>query len=476
MVRPFPMQLARRVGVALCLAALAAGCYRPVVMPGATGNRKPFTLSESATKRIDDVTVHTLANGLTLIHRQTKANDIVGIVAYVRHGAVSDPEIAGGRTNLMMRLLTKGTERRTADEIAEETGLLGASLSAAAGQDYCTVSLQCVNEDLGAAMDLFTDVLQNPIFPNAELDLEREKVLAGIRMGEDQAHVIVGKRFRAELFGTHPYGRPVEGTPETLPRISGKMLYDTHRANFVPSNMVLSVVGNVDYGTIQAICERSFQHVALEKKPLFDVNKIIAPAGTRVPLYKEAKQGFIMMGVTTCPAGNPDEVALEVATTALGSGMSSRLFRELRDKQGLAYAVGADTAFQRQQGYFYGYIGTGPDTLARAEKGLWEQVRALREEPLPDDELQRAKNYIAGEYLRAHERNMQQARYLAYWHVSGRGVEYDRQYLNDVEAVTLRDVMRVANKYFLDPTVVVLHPTVEAMDSTQSAAKPSTGD
>lgn len=461
-----------------CLAAtgavlLAAACFRPVPEPGA---RPSPTLIESAPVTIDDVTVKTLANGLTLIHRRTTANDIVGMVAFVKHGAATDPDVVAGRTNLMMQLLTKGTARRTADEIAEEAGLLGASLSASAGQDYCTLSLQCVNDDLGPAMDLFTDVLLNPTFPNEELDLEREKVLAGIRMADDQTSAVTAKRFRSELFGSHAYGRPLEGLPSTLPAISGKMLYDTHRGSFVASNTVLAIVGNVSFDTAESLAESNFPAAPTERTPRYEADKIIAPGGRRVPIHKEAKQGFIMMGVLTCASGDEDEPALRVATAALGAGMSSRLFRELRDKQGLAYSVGAGTTTMRHQGYFQAWIGTGPETLQRAEAGLWEQIRLLRDEPLPPDELRRAKNYLAGEYLRAHERNMQQARYLAYWHVSGRGVGYDREYLDDIEKVSLRDVMRVANKYFLEPTVVVLHPNLQIQEIQVGVPRTATGD
>lgn len=442
----------------LLMAAALNGCAQDAITPKGPIGPRMVQLPSSYYQRYDDVTVYTLENGLTLIHRESRDNEIVGLVMYVRTGAAQDADAKIGTTNLMMRVLSKGTKSRTSDQIAEELGMLGASLSPSPSYDHCKVTLQCVNEDLDGAMDLFADVLLNPLFPVDELDLERKKVLAQIRMGEDQASVIASKRFQKELFGGHAYGRPMEGTAETLENITAHDLYEQHRENFVPSNMVLSVVGAVPFEGLRELTEKHLGAVELERKPRYDVDKIIAPAGGRTELAKEAEQGFIILGHLTCAAGDRDEPAVELASAILGSGMSSRLFTELRDKQGLAYAVGSSSVHFRNQGYLATYIGTGPATIDRAADGLWSEVRKLREGPVQEEELQRAKNYIAGQYLRQHERNLQQAGFLGYWHLTGRGVDYDKQYLEDINAVTSRDVMRVANKYLLEPTVVVVRP------------------
>jgi predicted Zn-dependent peptidase len=438
-------------------AALAAGCYSAGKNPAGTLGGD-FLLPSQSTQRVNDLTITTLTNGLTIIHRQTTSNAIVGLVALVRCGASQEDAAATGQTNLMMRVLSKGTEKRTSDQIAEEIGQLGASLSPSAGLDHSRVSLQCVNSDLEQALELFADVLLNPTFPVTEVDLERQKVLASIRMADDQTAAVTTKRFRAELFGSHPYGRPLEGLAATLPGITAPQLHQWHRDHFVPSNMIISVVGNVPTGRVVELMGKYLGAPALPKTDRIDVDKIITPAASRSLVRKKSQQGYVVLGHLTCPADHVDSAAVEVASNVLGGGMSSRLFTVLRDQQSLAYSVGSAAYSHRYQGYLMTFIGTKPETLKQAEDGLWSQVRRLRDEPVGEAELQRAKNYIAGGYLRAHERNMQQAGYLAYWHAMGKGVEYDQLYLNDINAVDVRDVMRIANKYFLDPTVVVLEP------------------
>lgn len=425
----------------------------------APADKNQFLLPQPTTKRSGNVTIHTLTNGLTIIHQESRGNAIVGLVAMIRSGGAQIEDPKAGLTNLMMRVLTKGTARRSSDQIAEELGLLGATLSASAGQDYCRVSLQCVNEDLSDAVDLLADVLMNPTFPPDQVELEQKKVLAGIRMNDDQTGAVTMKRFRQEIFGGHAYGRPIEGFPETVANLGARDLYDRHRADFVPSAMTLAVVGSVSIDELLPIIDRHLGAPGPRREERYEVDKIVNPGGGRTEITKDSQQAFIALGHLTCPWGHEDLPAVEVAADVLGGGMSSRLFTVLRDKQGLAYAVGASNTTYRSQGLFTTYIGTSPQNIEKAEQGLWEQVRRLREEPVREDEIQRAKNYIAGEYLRGHERNMARAGYLSYWHATGKGVEYDTRYIDDINAVTARDIMRVANKYFLDPTTVVLRPT-----------------
>ena len=449
-----------------CLALLAVlllpgACVWRDYRDGIFSNRQPFELPNASTRRIDDVTVHTLQNGLTLIHRRNTTNSIVGAVLYIRTGSSNDPPEKAGLTNLMMRLLPKGTTSRSADQVSDQLGLLGASLAPSAGRDFCKVSLQCVNEDFPQAMELMADVVFHPTFPAPEIDLEKKKVLAQIRMGDDLNHVVATKRFMKELFGSHPYGFPLEGEKETVESIQPGDILRLHGETFAPSAMVLCVVGGIDEAAAQAVVEKVFGGTRLEKRPAYAVNKIIAPGGSRTEIARKAEQAFIVLGHLTCPTGDADEPAVEVATNILGTGMSSRLFVELRDKQGLAYSVGASATFLKNQGYFLAHIGTAPKNVEKASEGLWAQIDRLRTEPVGEEELQRAKNYIAGQYLRSHERNMQQASYLGYWFVTGREPDFDARYLDGINAVTSRDVMRVANKYFLEPSVVIVRPTGE---------------
>ena len=439
--------------------------------PAPEGNRTPFIATSSAILQSNGNTMQTLPNGLTLIHRESTANAIVGLTVAIDMGAAQEPPEKAGQTNLMMRLLPKGTKTRTAEAIAARLADLGASLTPAAGYDVCTLSLQCLDEDLDEAFELMADVLLNPVFPAAELRLEREKVLAGIRRTEDQPGAFASREFRRAVYGGHAYGTPLEGTPETLEGITAIDLGAAHREAFVPSNMVVAVVGRVPRERIEALATQHLGALALERKPRYIADKVIAPGGSIREFPRPSQQGFVVIGNLTCPVGDRDQAPLEVAATILGGGMSSRLFAELRDRRGLAYAVGAGAGFQRHQGVFSVYIGTNAETIEKwfprggtaeinpaLRNGLWQEVDILRREPVTEEELERARNYIAGNMLRARERHLAQASALAWMQVSGLGIDHEDRLLAAIRAVTARDVMRVANKYFLDPTVVVVRP------------------
>ncbi|MCC5877562.1 MAG: insulinase family protein [Candidatus Sumerlaeia bacterium] len=447
-----------------------AGCFRPD--PVAPLGRQYFTMPEPGQQRIGDVNQMTLENGLTIIHRRNPVNSLVGLTVYIRMGSAQEDTDKAGQTSLLMRTLLKGTRNRDADTISEELARLGASISPRAGHDFSSVSLRCVVDDLPEAMDLLADVLLNPTFPNDQVDLEREKLLASIRMSEDQLASFAWKRFEQAIYGGHPYGTPIDGHPETLAALTPIEIGTTHRDFFVPSSMILSVVGNIDSGELRRLVETHLGQVTLDRRQRYLVDKVVAPSGGITEYTRDSNQGFVVLGHLVCPLGHPDRPAIDVASTILGSGMSSRLFADLRDRKGLAYSVGSVASFLQNQGYLAVYIGTNAETINRwfppaaggaqisaTSNDLWEHLLALRNEPVTAEELERAKNYIAGSYLRAHETNLQQAAYLGFWEIAGLGLDYDERYIDQIRAVTARDIMRVANKYFLDPTVVVVRPS-----------------
>jgi predicted Zn-dependent peptidase len=266
------------------------------------------------------------------------------------------------------------------------------------------------------------------------------------------------KRFRAQLFGSHPYARQPGGEPETVAALTQIDLVAAHRLAFRPENMVVSIVGDISLEDARTLVASAFGDMEASGEPVLEARRSFAPSASRTEFERDVEQGIVVLGTRGCSHSDPDSAALDVATAILGQGMSSRLFTELRDKQGLAYMVGAQSNEMHLAGFVLTYIGTSPATVDRALDGLWEQMSLMREEPVTTEELERAIAYLVGGYLRDHESNSRQAYYLGFWEACGLGAEYDTRYPELVRAVTVRDVMKVANKYFNDPTVVVLRP------------------
>ncbi len=424
--------------------------------------REMFALPGESTLRMDSVTVHVFENGLTMLHEERRSNATVALTAVVGGGSAMEPDDKAGLTGLMMSSLPKGTSERSADEIAEHLAGLGASLQPGSSMDYSLLSLHCLAKDLGEALPVFADVLLNPNFPVDEVEIERRKLLAAIRMNEDYTPAVAMRRFRQELFGSHPYGRDPMGTAETVGALETWDLYTQHRGLFVPSNMVVGVVGNISFAEARDLVRRNLGAPGPERHSVYQVDKVIAPGPSRAEVPRPSTQGFVVMGHLTAPVGDEDSAAVQVAATILGSGMSSRLFRELRDREGLAYAVAAANQSYRRKGMLAAYIGTAGENLERAEERLWGQIRLLRETPVTQEELERAKNSLRGSYLRSKERNARRARMLAVNYQMELGPDYMDRLQEEIQAVTSREVMRVANKYFLEPTTVIIRPQAAA--------------
>ncbi|MCB2154661.1 insulinase family protein [bacterium] len=444
---------------------LAAALAALLILSGCVRNTQPITASpiapvtgQTIDYQVGEINVHRFPNRLTMIHRQNQTNQIVAVTCLIRPGAAQDPDDKIGQSRLMMRTLTKGTKNRTSDEIAEELEDLGASLNTSDTYDYVAVSLKCVRSDLDKTLDIFADVIRHPTFPQEELDAEKTRQLAEIRIREDRSPSAVMTRFRGQLFGAYPYGRPLEGQPEIVSALTQRDVGTLHEQVVRPENMVISLVGDVDEEEARMLIDKYFGDMADSGSQRVDARKSFAPSGSRFEFVRDVEQGFVALGHVTCPIDDEDAPTVEVASAVLGRGMSSRLFSELRDRQSLAYMVGASANEMYTAGYFVSYIATSPQTVDKALNGLWEQIELLRYEPVTDEELDRARTYLIGGYLRGHETNSQQAYHLANWQLAGMGVAYDEIYPDRIRAVTSRDVMRVANKYFLDPTVVILRP------------------
>lgn len=449
-----------------------------------------------------DATLHSFPNKISLIHRRNPSNRIVGVTCLARPGALLDTEEKMGQTNLMARLLTKGTANRTSDEISEELEGMGADLSASASRDFVGVQLRCALDDLEKALEIYADIIRNPSFPLEEIRTEKARVQAQIRADEDVNARATMKRLRSDLFPAHPYGWPLYGEAETVKSLTQTDLVEAHREVFVPENMIFCVVGDISEEDAVDLFDRAFGDMPKRLLEMATSTKDFDPASSYSEFQRDVEQGCVAMGTIVCPVGHPDSAAIEVATAILGRGMSSRLFHELRDRRGLAYAVGAFCTQHRYGGAFVSYILTSPGNIdrvigkprqaapgppqatiskdaaleaaappslpepppvqpiSRPEFGdaLWDHVELLRQEPVPAGELDRAKSYLVGSYLRSHETNLQQSYYLAYWAFYGLGIEFDQMWPDLIRRVTSRDVMRVANKYLLDPNVVVLRP------------------
>jgi len=402
-----------------------------------------------------------LPNGARLIVKRNPSNRILAIQCSFRVGSYFERKQDNGITNLVCHAMLKGTRKRTALEIAETMEAIGGEIDAVASEDFSVVATISTVEDMDVALDVLSDVIMNPTFPPDEVDKEKNVILAAIRQLEDNSAQYAYQHFRGLLYEGHPYALPILGTSQTVRAITPRQLAEFHRESFMVSNMLVVVVGDVDADQMAKKINRAFGEAPGRPRERLLATKEFRPRLRIKALRKEVEQAFIVLGFVTERATSSDYVPLKVASSILGTGasVSSRLFVRLRDRRGLAYVVGSAMPALSDRSHFYAYIGTKPESVDEARDGLLEVVRGLATEPIPDEELERAKNHLIGQFRIAHQRNSDQAHYLGIYEMVGLGAQFDEQYCDLVKKVTADQVRAVAKKYLtVPPTITILRP------------------
>jgi predicted Zn-dependent peptidase len=364
-----------------------------------------------------------------------------------------------GISNFVQASIVRGTTKRSGGEIAETIARLGGKLSANGDVDYSEIKGTALARFWRDLLGLVSELALHPALTPEYVDSERDFLVPRIQKREDNPTTRAFDVLFATLFGPHPYGLPVLGTPDSIERINHEAILSWYRQFYRPERMVLAVSGQVPASQLVAEVKRLFGGL-----PKGTANSADAPlprptpAGNRKVVEQDAQQVQILVGALGPRLEDRDYAAVKVLSTILGGGLAGRLFVELRDKQALAYTVSAYFDPLREAGAQIVYMGTAPDNAARAEAELLKQVERVRSEAVGAAELRRAKAYLLGTMEMDRRTNARQAWYLAFYETEGVGYDFPARYRRAVEAVTSEDVLRVAKAYLEPLTTVVLKP------------------
>ena len=405
-----------------------------------------------------DVTPERLENGLTVIVRENPVAPVVAVSLLVKMGTRWEAPATAGISNFVHAVMVKGTSKRSGSEIAEAVAALGGKLSATGDMDDSEIRASALARFWRELLSLVAELALEPQLLPAEVDVERDFLLSRIQKRRDNAPARAFDEFYAALYGAHPYALPVLGTPESLARIDHAALVAAYREGYRPERMILAVSGQVRAPEVLAEARRLFGGMPRGGAPAAPASPQPAAPGRRVEIEMPAQQSQILLGGLAPSLDHHDHAAVKVLSTILGGGMAGRLFVELRDKRGLAYTTTAYYDAVRGPGALVLYLGTKPENAVRAEEGLRHEVERIRQEPVGDEELRRAKGYLLGRYVMDRRTNERQAWYLAFYELEGQGRDYPERYRRAVEAVTAADVQRVARQYLTTVTTLVLGP------------------
>ncbi|WP_287131275.1 pitrilysin family protein [Candidatus Cyanaurora vandensis] len=404
-----------------------------------------------------------LTGGIRLIVLPT-AGEIVALRAFWLGGASLETPQTQGLAHLVGAVLPKGCAGLTSQDIAGKVEAVGASLGTDTHPDYFLLGLSCLKPDFAGLLALVAQLLREPDFPEIEVELERKNTLLAIRSQQERPFTVAYNHLRPQLYGAdHPYSFLDLGSAETVAALTRENLQTFHRESCVPERLVLCISGDLEPDTVLALVEQYFGDWRAVPCPL-PVLTAVQGQQSRQFLPQDTQQSTLLLGYPTVGIHHPDHPVLKLISTYLGSGLSSRLFVELREKQGLAYEVSALTPTRLGPSHFITYIGTSPQNLAIAEDGLRSEALRLAHTPLTPDELRVAQNKLLGQYALGKQSSAQVARLWGIYEVLGLGLDYDQQYAPRVKAITTEEVQRVASQYFTPgPTVTIVGPSEPAL-------------
>lgn len=407
----------------------------------------PPAVSPPGSVTLPAVQRHRLSNGLTVLIVEKRGLPVVDARLVVRAGAAAEPPDHAGLASLTAATLEEGTASRSALELADELDFLGASLDAVATWDATSVAMHVLAPRLEPALAILADVAIRPSFPEEGFRRKRAERLTSLLQERDEPRALAARVFAARVYGPdHPYGRQVIGSRESVERIGRDALADFHARYFRPGNAFLVIVGDVDTGALLPVLERAFQGWDPGQAAAAPPPEPPESAPTAIHLVNRAgaPQSEIRVGHVGIPRASPDYVPAIVLNTVLGGAFTSRLNLRLRQEMGLTYGAGSRFHFRLGPGPFLAATAVATDATDTAVSVIRDEIARLRDEPVPEPELDRARRYVALGLPRRLETTAQITALVAETELYRLGDDYYADFVDRVLAVSAEQVQHTA--------------------------------
>jgi predicted Zn-dependent peptidase len=414
------------------------------------------------TARLDEGLLRTTApNGLVVLTERLPGVRSAAVGIYVRTASAHERPSQLGISHLLEHMVFKGTERRSARELALELESRGGGLDAFTGRDYTSYQAHVLDADLPLAIEILTDLVRRPLLRESDLDSERNVVLEEINGVADTPDDLVFELHARALWPAHPYGYSILGTRETLEGLTAEDLRVLHRAGYYRGNCVIAAAGHLSHDQLLTVLEREgWFEGATREVPRSGVSPAPAARGATCIEHRDTAQTHIVFGTDTFPLRDKRRFPIAILTNVFGGGMSSRLFQTVREELGLAYAIFAFKHFYQGAGQLGVYVGTQPSTADRAVEAIRNEYARLASEGLPLAELTNGKQQLKGQIMLSLESpGARMARLAGFTLYDDRYRPLDEM-LAEIDAVTSDEVAAVASEFFAPErqTVVRLGP------------------
>ena len=383
----------------------------------------------------------------------------LNLALYVGGGNAAASTEQQGVADFMADLLTKGTETRTAAEIAEEIESAGGAVSSGAALEWTNLGVTSLSTDADLAFNLLADMARNPIFPAEELEVIREQTLTFLEQDEVDPDTLANRQFGRIAYGGHPYGDYTNA--DTVGGLSREDIVDFYETFYQPNNALLVIVGDISPEDAEAQAERVFGDWEAGDVPDY-LDYPTAKLGDTAVIYlidrPDSEQATIQVGNRAINARTPERYALEVVNSVLGGGASSRLFSNLREDKGYTYGVYSRFGRPNDTSTFRVLTDVDQDSAADAISEILAELETIRTEPVSDEELAAAKGLLIGSFALSVEDPADFARRLSNRHLTGVPVDELNSYLQTIESVTAAEAQAAAASYIdsEQPIIVVV--------------------
>ncbi len=395
-----------------------------------------------------------LPNGLIVLTERMDHLRSVAMGVWIKSGSRGEAAETNGISHFVEHMVFKGTRSRSAQMIAREMDSIGGNLDAFTGKETICFNVKSLADHVPIALDVLADLVLNPVFGSNDIERERGVILEEIKIDEDNPDVLVHELFTQNFWKDHPLGKPILGTTATVARLDQQKLLDYHSGRFHAGNMVFSAAGNLDHDQFVAAVAEKFAPLH-RGQPIAELPAPLSSARILLKNKKALEQVQICLGVPSPPITDENRYATLILNTVLGGGMSSRLFQTIREERGMAYSVFSDLSPYRDTGTLCVYAGTSAGKALETIELILAEFRKLKEEPLPDEELTRAKDQLKGNILMGLESSNSRMANLARQEIYFGQFFSAEEIIARIDTVEAAQVQAMAQRLF-DPTRIAV--------------------
>ncbi len=390
-----------------------------------------------------------LPNGMRVVTEHMPNVRSVSVGIWIGTGSREESPADTGISHFIEHMVFKGTKNRSAEQIARSVDSIGGGLDAFTSKELVSYNVKVLDEHLPEAFDVVADLVRNPLFMEADIEKEKGVILEELKMEVDNPEYLIHEIFSSNFWKGHALGRPILGTKQTIRAFDRDKVEKYYKQFYTPSNILITAAGNLDHRKLVRLAERYFgdlkksRTTKLEEKP--------TPHAPLVFRDKDSlEQVHVYLGVPSIPMPHKERFACYILNAVLGGGMSSRLFQNIREKQGLAYTVYSELTMYRDAGCMLIYAGTALKNAGKVIESIVRELRELVDKKVTPEELRRAKDHLKGSFVLGLESTSSRMGNLARQELYFKRFFSLDEMLDNVERVTAEEVQKLARQFF-DP-------------------------